>query len=260
MSRSHTYRSGRTGSEANIHETFGDMALLMLATFVFLLVMVLISFRYVYDGRVPELRIELEDLATQLDEAKRQQEFLEREVARLDATEGRLEKILDDAAVGHKDFDLFIRGLRELPGDTVHLLVDASGSMHGLTTFLVPILRTIVLRTNKRLDALTWFVDGRAETYRGTMAEVLDHLVEDAPFAGSRETIGAAFRSAARNAPTPGAYMLIGDEPSDDKIYYPGIPAPVFTVPLGRSHPGTEPAYREIAEETGGKMLLLDFR
>lgn len=236
------------------------MALLMLATFIFLLVMVLVSFRFAHDEQVPELRLEIETLTARLEEALRAQEAMEREMARSEQVEGRLEQILDTVTTGRKDFDLFVQGLRSLPGQSVHLVVDASGSMHGLSSFLVPILRHMVIRAGKRLDALTWFVDGRAETYTGSMPEVLDRLVSDAPFAGNQETIGAGLRSAVRNAPTPGAYMLIGDEPSVDKIYYPGIPAPVFTLPLGRAEPRTEAAFREIADETGGRMLMLDFK
>lgn len=250
----------RKSAPANIHETFADMALLMLATFIFLLVMVLVTFRFAHDEQVPELRDEVRELTAQLEQALRRQQALESEIERSEQVDGRLEQILKEISVGRKDFDLFIQGLRDLPGESLHLVVDASGSMHGLSSFLVPILRHMVIRTGKRLDALTWFVDGRAETYTGSMAEVLDQLVNDAPFAGNQETIGAAFRSAARNAPKPGAYLLIGDEPPVDRVYYPGIPAPVFTLPLGRSDPRTEAAFREIAAETGGRMLMLDFK
>jgi hypothetical protein len=250
----------RKSAPTNVHEIFTDMALLMLNTFIFLLVMILVIFRVAHDDQVPELKEQIEELTAQLEDALHQQEALENEVTRLTQTDGRLEQILKEITVGRKDFDLFIQGLRDLPGESLHLVVDASGSMHGLSSFLVPILRHMVIRTGKRLDALTWFVDGRAETYHGSMAEMLDLLVNDAPFAGNQETIGAAFRSAARNARTPGAYLLIGDEPSTDRVYYPGIPAPVFTLPLGRSDPRTEAAFREIADETGGRMLMLDFK
>jgi hypothetical protein len=250
----------RSSDPASIHEIFADMALLMLATFIFLLVMVLVLFRYSHDAQVPDLLVDIEELQARLEESQRRQEALERELERVEVTEGRLDEILDTLTVGRKDFDLFVQGLRDLPGQSVHLVVDASGSMHGLSSFLVPILRHMVIRAGKRLDALTWFVDNRAETYMGTMPEVLDRLVSDAPFAGNHETIGAAFRYAANNAPTPGAYMLIGDEPPVDKVYYPGIPAPVFTLPLGRAEPRTEAAFKEIAEQTGGRMLMLDFK
>ena len=81
-----------------------------------------------------------------------------------------------------------------------------------------------------------------------------------APFAGNRETIGQAFRVAERNAKAPGAYILVGDEPSDDTIYYSDIPSPVFTLPLGRSDPETTREYKAIADKTNGKMMHLDFR
>lgn len=246
----------------NIYELFSDMAMLMLALFIFLLVMILISYRFAQQEELPKLRQQIEVLKEQLRSVAEADEALQKDFRRLVVTdpEGQLEMILQEASVGKKDFDLFIEGLRELPGESVHLVVDASGSMHGMSSFLVPILRHIILRADKRLDALTWFVDNRSETYTGTMGEMLDRLMSQAPFAGNRETIGAAFRSAARNAPPPGAYMLIGDEPSVDTVYYSEIPSPVFTLPLGRADPRTDADYLATAERTGGRMLKLDFK
>ena len=252
------YRSKPT----NIYELFSDMAMLMLAMFTFLLVMILITSRLAGDDEVPKLRKQIEVLKEQLKTVADADEALQKDFKRLVVTDpdGQLEMILQEASVGKKDFELFIEGLRELPGESVHLVVDATGSMHGMSSFLVPILRHIILRADKRLDALTWFVDNRSATYTGTMGEILDRLMTQAPFAGNRETIGAAFRAAARNAPPPGAYMLIGDEPSVDTIPYSEIPSPVFTLPLGRADPLTEADYLRTAERTGGRMLKLDFK
>jgi hypothetical protein len=132
--------------------------------------------------------------------------------------------------------------------------------MHGVSTFLVPILRVIVTRSGKELSALTWFSDKSAETYMGTMGDMFDQLMSGAPFVGNIETIGRALKMAAQNAPIPGAYVLIGDEPSDDTIYYSEIPSPVFTLALGRSDPDTEREYRTLSEKTNGKMLVLKFQ
>ncbi len=128
----------------------------------------------------------------------------------------------------HKDFDVFIKGLRGLPGDSLHLMVDATGSMHGASNFLIPVLRIIVIRSGKRLDALTWFSDHRAETYQGSMGAMLD--------------------------------QLIGDEPPSDRIIYFNIPSPVFTLPIGRDNPDTNWHYRTLAEKTGSKMLHMEFQ
>jgi hypothetical protein len=62
------------------------------------------------------------------------------------------------------------------------------------------------------------------------------------------------------NAKKPGAYLLLGDEPSDDRIFYRDIPSPVFTLPIGRNNPTTLWEYKTLAENTGGKMLQLDFK
>jgi hypothetical protein len=161
---------------------------------------------------------------------------------------------------GRKDFEIFIAGLRNLPGKDIHLVVDATGSMHGLSSFLIPILRVIVIRSGKRLDALTWFSSGRAETYTGSMGDMFDHLMSGAPFIGPDETIGHAFRYAADHAAAPGAYLLIGDEPPSDNIVYFNIPSPVFTLPIGHDNPDTNWHYQKLADETGGKVLHLELK
>src|SRR3569623_922646 len=89
---------------------------------------------------------------------------------------------------------------------------------------------------------------------------MFDQLVRGAPFAGNIENIGHALQTAAHNAPVPGAYLLIGDESSDDTIKYTEIPSPVFTLPLGRNDQDTQREYRTLAEKTHGKMLQLDFK
>lgn len=147
-----------------------------------------------------------------------------------------------------------------MPGNSLHLIVDATGSMHGVSEFLIPVLRIIVIRSGKRLDALTWFSDSNADTYRGTMGEMFDRLMAGAPFIGANETIGHGFRHAASHAPPPGAYLLIGDEPPADRIGYFSIPSPVFTLPIGRDNPDTNWHYQKLADETGGKLLHLELK
>ncbi len=216
--------------------------------------------------QIPKLQEEVASLKEQLQQARGDRKRL---VSELDAMVGmsmdsQIEQVLETAGLntgqGRKDFEIFIQGLQDLPGRDLHLLVDATGSMHGVTTFLIPVLRVIVTRSGKHLDAITWFSGGEAETYTGSMGEMFDKLMQGAPFIGSNETIGDAFKQAARNLRAPGAYLLIGDEPSDDRIYYLNIPAPVFTLPLGRANPTTLWEYQTLADKTGGKMLHLDFR
>jgi len=252
----------RKRSSSNIHESFSDVALLMLATFIFLLVIILISSRLAEENELPRLQKEVAKLREMIQLSESDLERLKKNFERVIITdpETQLETILDSASIGRKDFDLFIEGLKDMPGDDIHLIVDASGSMHGVSIFLVPVLRLIVIRSNKRLNAITWFSDNRAKTSTGTMAEMFDNLMSEAPFVGSRETIGRAFRVASREAPIPGVYMLIGDEPSDDVIHYTQIPSPVFTLPMGRADPATEEEYLTLATKTGGKMLRLNFK
>ncbi len=252
----------RKRSSSNIHESFSDVALLMLATFIFLLVIILISSRLAEENELPRLQKEVEKLREQVNLSEADKERLKKDLERVIITdpETQIKTILDSASIGRKDFDLFVAGLKDIPGKDIHLVVDATGSMHGVSIFLVPILRLIVIRANKELNAITWFSDNRAVTSTGTMAEMFDNLMSEAPFVGNRETIGRAFRVAANEAPIPGAYMLIGDEPSDDVIHYTNIPSPVFTLPMGRLDPPTEAEYRSLAEKTGGKMLNLNFK
>ncbi len=255
-------RDRRKFAYSNIHESFSDVALLMLATFVFLLVTILITSRVAEQYQVPKLK---KQVASMEEELKRSQGENDRLIAELGevlgmATDAQIEQLLKSAGVGKKDFDLFVEGLKAIPGYDIHLIVDATGSMHGAATFLIPVLRAIVVRSGKQLSAVTWFSDGDVDTYLGTMGAMFDQLMQGAPFIGNNETIGQAFVKAARNASLPGAYILIGDEPSDDRIYYSDIPRPVFSLPLGRSDPNTLREYETLADKTGGKMLHLKFQ
>ncbi|WP_455208311.1 hypothetical protein [Kaarinaea lacus] len=254
-------------SSTNIHESFSDIALLMLATFVFLLVTIMITSKLAEENQLPQLKASVSELQKKLENAE---SINRRLLGDMDSmvnmtVESQMEHSLEAVGLGknsknRKDFDLFVKGLKDIPGESLHLMVDGTGSMHGATTFLIPVLRIIVIRSGKRLDAITWFSDGTAATYRGTMGSMFDNLMSGAPFIGSEETIGKAFRHAVREAPRPGAYLLIGDEPSDDKIHPYEIPSPVFTIPIGKQNPDTIWAYQKLADETGGKMLQLVFQ
>ncbi len=259
-------RRKHRSSPPNIYEMFSDIALLMLATFIFLLVTILITARMAEQYQTPRLKAALAELQSKLDKSQAERTRLMTNMDTLVgfSTDQQMKKALAAAGLAegnnHKDFDVFVKGLRDLPGDSLHLLIDATGSMHGVSEFLVPVLRIIVIRSGKKLDALTWFSDGKADTYRGTMGEMFDRLMEGAPFTGANETIGYGFRYAADHAPAPGAYLLIGDEPPADRIHYFDIPSPVYTLPIGRDNPDTNWHYQKLAKETGGKMLHLELK
>ncbi len=246
----------------NVHEIFSDVALLMLATFIFLLVTILITSRVAETYQVPKLKKELSEAETQLKKLGQDKDRLTAELGEMLglATETQIEQVLKSANIGKKDFELFVEGLKKIPGKDIHLILDATGSMHGASTFLVPVLRVIVIKSGKDLSAITWFSDGVSDTYVGTMGAMFDQLMQGAPFIGNNETIGKALETASENAPLPGAFILIGDEPSDDRIYYSEIERPVFTLPLGRSDPNTLREYEMLSEKTGGKMLHLKFQ
>ena len=261
-------RSRRFSRNDSIYESFSDMALLMLATFVFLFVMILIVANI--GGKTsPEMMREIEDLKQQVAKEQKKNKRLLREMSMLSAMGGggssaQTKAVLSSAGLGRgmgrHDFDIFINGLRNLPGRDLHLVVDATGSMHGLTTFLIPVLRVIAYRSGKQISAVSWYADERVGTYRGTMGDMFDKLMMNAPFFGADETIGHAFSWLTAHEPAPSAYLLIGDEPPTDTIHYHAIPAPVYTLPLGVNNPDTKVAFRTFAEQTGGKMLQLKFQ
>lgn len=252
----------RRYTDDSIYITYSDMALLTLVIFIFLFTILIMTTKMTGGAQISKLKNQVQALQQKLETSesakKRFEQDLEKMVVASD--DAYFEKMIDSTTFGRKDFDLFITGLQNLPGEDLHLIVDASGSMHGLSTFLVPVLRLIVTKSGKRLSAITWFSDNQADTYTGSMGEMFDRLINGAPFVGSVETIGYAFRVAARNAPPPGAYLLVGDEPSNDTINYSSIPSPAFTLPLGRSNTATNESYQTLADKTGGKMLHLDFK
>ena len=255
-------RKKRRPTSGNIYESFSDVSLLMLATFIFLMVTILITSRMEQEYEVPKLKAEIQDLKNQVASTTLDKNRIAGHMDELSmmSESNPMQRIIESATFGRKDFDIFIKELEKLPGKDLHLIIDASGSMHGLTSFLIPILRTIIIRSGKQLSALTWFSDNEAETYTGSMGSIFDRLMSGAPFSGNLETIGKAFRVAKRNAPAPGAYFLVGDEPPNDEVRFTDIPSPVFTLPLGRSDPDTNRSFQEIADKTGGRMLQLDFK
>ncbi|MDZ4262589.1 MAG: hypothetical protein U1B30_09700, partial [Pseudomonadota bacterium] len=56
----------RRNSESNIHESFSDLALMMLMTFVFLLVIILITARTQESVEIPRLKKEAAEMKRQL--------------------------------------------------------------------------------------------------------------------------------------------------------------------------------------------------
>ncbi|MDQ6975900.1 MAG: hypothetical protein Q9M22_04945, partial [Mariprofundaceae bacterium] len=229
------YRRSGSEQQDTIYEVFSDMALLMLASFIFIFAMLLMFSQMQGQGKSQKSEAEIASLYEQLQASKKRNLQLQEELNTVAGTDvqQQLDKVQASAGwgkgQGKRDFDLFILGLKDLPGQDLHLVLDATGSMHGATSFLIPILRLIAIRSRKNLSAVSWYGDKRTGTYSGTMGEMFDHLMQDAPFIGTEETIGRAFRDIVKNAPVPGAYLLIGDEPSTDRIQYHAIPAPVFT-------------------------------
>jgi len=268
--------------DSSFYEIFADMALLMLAAFIFLFALILINAQLQGSRRDPVSEKEMATLQEKLADTERSNRKLHHEINKLASVNAQdqldnlqalmdgkdvqkqIEKVMLSAQIatgkGRKDFDMFVKGLHDLPGKDLHIVVDATGSMHGVTSFLIPVLRLIAIRSGKHLSALTWYANRKEGTYTGTMAEMFDLLMEDAPFGGMNETVGHAFHHIVKTSPIPGAYLLIGDEPPTDQVKYHEIQAPVFTLPLGTSTGNTKYAFQKIADETGGRMLELKFQ
>ncbi|MDQ6969721.1 MAG: hypothetical protein Q9M16_04355 [Mariprofundus sp.] len=257
----------RRGQESvSIYEVFSDMALLMLATFIFLLVMILLVSKMQGNGDSEATRARIAALEDALAKSNARNVDLLQEMTTLVGSDSstQMDKVLMSAGLGsgkgRKDFELMIQGLRALPGKDLHLMVDATGSMHGVTSFLIPVLRVIAIRSGKHLSAVSWYADRKTNTFTGTMGEMFDQLMQNAPFIGSEETIGHAFDVVGKRSPIPGAYLLIGDEAPTDSVHFHAIHAPVFTLPLGSSDTSTRVAFQKIADISGGRMLELRFR
>src|SRR3569623_876307 len=217
----------------DIYKSFSDLAMMTLGLIIYKFAIIVMTMQLPQNNEVVKLKEEMAKLQEQLQASQADKE--------------QLKKDMDKVVVSD-------------PGKDLHLVIDATGSMHGVSGFLIPILRLIAARSGKNIPALTWFSDNHYTTYTGTLGEMFDQLVRGAPFAGNIENIGHALQAAAHNAPVPGAYLLIGDESSDDTIKYTEIPSPVFTLPLGRNDQDTQREYRTLAEKTHGKMLQLDFK
>jgi hypothetical protein len=259
-------RKRRTTSPDNFYEIFSDMALLMLAAFIFLFALILINAQLQGSGNSEQSARDAEQMQAKMEELEQRNRQLQEEMNELAGKDVKeqMDKVLASAGLskgkGKRDFDMFIAGLKDLPGNDLHLVVDATGSMHGVTTFLIPVLRVIAIRSGKHLSGVSWYADRKTGTFNGSMGAMFDNLMQNAPFVGADETVGHAFRKIAQDAPVPSAYMLIGDEPPSDTVYYHDIPAPVFTLPLGINDSSTIFAYKTIAEQTGGRMLKLNFQ
>ncbi|RMH49954.1 MAG: hypothetical protein D6682_08235 [Zetaproteobacteria bacterium] len=254
-------RRHREGSES-IFEVFSDMALLMLAAFVFMFALVVIYSQGMSSGNSKETMEEIARLRAELAAADARNAQLQDELNQVAGSDvqQQIARVLKSAGVGSgrgkRDFDLFISGLKKIPGHDLHMVVDATGSMHGVTAFLIPVLRVIAIRSGKQISAVSWYADRRIGTFHGTTGAMFDQLLQKAPFVGADETIGHTFDELSKG-PQPGAYMLIGDEPPTDVVHYHSIPRPVFTLPLAINDPDTEVAFQNIAKFTGGRMLKL---
>ncbi|MDQ6965139.1 MAG: hypothetical protein Q9M13_09500 [Mariprofundales bacterium] len=247
---------------SDVFEIFSDMALLMLAAFVFMFALVLIYSQGMSSGNSRETLEEVKQLKSALAAANARNAELHDELNQVAGSDvqQQMERVLKSAGLGEgrgrRDFDLFISGLKNIPGDNLHMVVDATGSMHGVTAFLIPVLRVIAIRSGKHISAVSWYGDRRVGTFHGSTGAMFDQLLQNAPFVGSDETIGYTFEML-KGQKQPGAYLLIGDEPPTDKVHYQDIPAPVFTLPLAINDSNTEVSYHNIAKFTGGKMLKL---
>lgn len=211
---------------------------------------------------------QVQDLQQALAAASQDQsetETLRREVQRLQAElkkgipplpESYVDQARQSFGLGKHDLDLFIDGLRHLPGKDLHLVVDATGSMHSVKFLLRVLLMAIVTKSGKDITGLTWYANGQAKTYHGSQAQMFDMMFSGAPFSGDLETLKHGFDTAVANTRTPpSAFLVLGDEPSNDGL--PATtPSPIFSMPIG-DDPQLLQEFEVLAEMNGGKMLKM---
>ncbi|MDH5378304.1 MAG: hypothetical protein OEX00_08280, partial [Gammaproteobacteria bacterium] len=96
----------------NIYESFSDVSLLMLATFIFLMVTILLTSRTAQEYEVPKLKEEIENLKNQLAAAELEKSSLSNslEEMAMSADSSAMDRIIQSTTFGKKDFDLFIKG------------------------------------------------------------------------------------------------------------------------------------------------------
>ena len=105
----------RRASATNIHESFSDVALLMLATFIFLLVTILITSKMAESHQLPLLKKELAQLQQDLEKFKYDNDRLRSNMEELVgmSPDSQMERALASAGIGNgknrKDFELFVQ-------------------------------------------------------------------------------------------------------------------------------------------------------
>ena len=124
---------GKKKSISSIYESFSDLALMALGTFIFLFVTMVITSKMTEMNEIPLLKDQIAALESQLKESQADKNRFKKDMEKVLVTDqsSRAQMILDAVGVGRKDFDIFIQGLKDIPGKDLHLIVDATGSMHG---------------------------------------------------------------------------------------------------------------------------------
>ena len=95
-------KSRRRWAPPNIHESFSDVALLMLATFIFLLVTILITSRMAEEYELPKLKKEVEELRQQLARSNSDKNRLLGELDNMAdmSTDAQMDRALDAVGLG----------------------------------------------------------------------------------------------------------------------------------------------------------------
>src|SRR3569832_474311 len=132
----------------DIYKSFSDLAMMTLGLIIFLFAIIVMTMQLPQNNEVVKLKEEMAKKQEQMQASQADKEQLKKDMDKVVVTDpGKAtESILQSAQVGRKDYKLFIEGLKQLPGKDLHLVIDATGSMHGVTGFFFFFLRLFVAR------------------------------------------------------------------------------------------------------------------
>ncbi|MBU1017853.1 VWA domain-containing protein [Patescibacteria group bacterium] len=155
-----------------------------------------------------------------------------------------------------KDYQRVKGALCAISGNSVHGVIDASGSMDMYKHFLLPITMQILDECDKTFTGITWYGNkGQVQDSVADPKTLFDEISKGGPPLGSWEAPSWALNHAA-NKFKPDVLFLLTDEGSSDgtRPHTHGIP--VFGVAIGPDDDCVQDV-RAITRHTGGAMMRI---
>ncbi len=155
-----------------------------------------------------------------------------------------------------KDYQRMKKALCAISGNSVHGVIDASGSMDAYKHFLLPITMQIMDECDKTLTGITWY--GNKREVRDSVNDskaLFDEINRGGPPLGGHEAPSWALSYAARKF-KPDVLFLLTDEESSDGTRPQTHGIPVFGVAIGPDDDCANDV-RAIIRHTGGAMMRI---